>query len=131
MWMLFYVPNPAGEPQPFASMEHHLNPSVLSQVSLWRQLANQSHWHLTLLGASNEVADFFEFENSYGLAEALDTMEEACRDLRVSDFMLAKIPKGRFVLVEELAAMAAWLASEDCSFSTGAVFDISGGRATY
>jgi 2-dehydro-3-deoxy-L-rhamnonate dehydrogenase (NAD+) len=47
------------------------------------------------------------------------------------DFMLAKIPKGRFVLVEELAALAAWLASEDCSFSTGAVFDISGGRATY
>ena len=47
------------------------------------------------------------------------------------DFMLAKIPKGRFVLVEELAAMVAWLASEDCAFSTGAVFDISGGRATY
>ncbi|MDB5502786.1 MAG: short-chain dehydrogenase/reductase [Tardiphaga sp.] len=47
------------------------------------------------------------------------------------DFMLSKIPKNRFVLVEELAAMAAWLASEDCSFSTGAVFDISGGRATY
>jgi 3-oxoacyl-[acyl-carrier protein] reductase len=47
------------------------------------------------------------------------------------DFMLSKIPKNRFVLVEELAAMVAWLASEDCSFSTGAVFDISGGRATY
>ena len=47
------------------------------------------------------------------------------------DFMLSKIPKDRFVLVEELAAMVAWLASEDCSFSTGAVFDISGGRATY
>ena len=47
------------------------------------------------------------------------------------DFMLSKIPKNRFVLVEELAALAAWLASEDCSFSTGAVFDISGGRATY
>lgn len=47
------------------------------------------------------------------------------------DFMLSKIPKGRFVLVEELAAMVAWLASEDCAFSTGAVFDISGGRATY
>jgi 2-dehydro-3-deoxy-L-rhamnonate dehydrogenase (NAD+) len=46
-------------------------------------------------------------------------------------FMLSKIPKGRFVLVEELAAMVAWLASEDCAFSTGAVFDISGGRATY
>jgi 2-dehydro-3-deoxy-L-rhamnonate dehydrogenase (NAD+) len=47
------------------------------------------------------------------------------------DFMLSKIPKNRFVQVEELAAMVAWLASEDCSFSTGAVFDISGGRATY
>ncbi len=47
------------------------------------------------------------------------------------DFMLSKIPKGRFVLVGELAAMVAWLASEDCAFSTGAVFDISGGRATY
>src|SRR3954449_10666850 len=47
------------------------------------------------------------------------------------DFMLSKIPKGRFVLVQELAAMVAWLASEECAFSTGAVFDISGGRATY
>jgi len=47
------------------------------------------------------------------------------------DFMLSKIPRGRFVLVEELAAMVAWLASEECAFSTGAVFDISGGRATY
>ncbi|RTL99627.1 MAG: SDR family oxidoreductase, partial [Bradyrhizobiaceae bacterium] len=47
------------------------------------------------------------------------------------NFMLSKIPKGRFVLVEELAALVAWLASDECSFSTGAVFDISGGRATY
>ncbi|WP_166296697.1 SDR family NAD(P)-dependent oxidoreductase [Bradyrhizobium sp. 2S1] len=47
------------------------------------------------------------------------------------DFMLSKIPKARFVQVEELALMVAWLASEDCAFSTGAVFDISGGRATY
>jgi 3-oxoacyl-[acyl-carrier protein] reductase len=45
--------------------------------------------------------------------------------------MLAKIPMNRFVEVEEIAALVAWLASEDCSFSTGAVFDISGGRAVY
>src|SRR5262249_5702925 len=45
------------------------------------------------------------------------------------DYMLARIPMGRFGQVEELAALVAWLASEDCSFSTGAVFDISGGRA--
>jgi 2-dehydro-3-deoxy-L-rhamnonate dehydrogenase (NAD+) len=47
------------------------------------------------------------------------------------DYMLSKIPIGRFVLVEEIAALVAWLASEECSFSTGGVFDISGGRATY
>jgi 2-dehydro-3-deoxy-L-rhamnonate dehydrogenase (NAD+) len=47
------------------------------------------------------------------------------------DFMLSKIPLGRFGTVDEIAAMVAWLASEDCSFSTGAVFDLSGGRATY
>ena len=47
------------------------------------------------------------------------------------DYMRSKIPMDRLVEVEELAALIAWLASEECSFSTGAVFDISGGRATY
>jgi NAD(P)-dependent dehydrogenase (short-subunit alcohol dehydrogenase family) len=47
------------------------------------------------------------------------------------DFMLSKIPMGRFGMVEEIAAMVAWLATEDCSFTTGGVFDLSGGRATY
>ena len=47
------------------------------------------------------------------------------------NFMLGKIPMGRFVQVGEIAALIGWLSSEDCSFSTGAVFDISGGRATY
>jgi NAD(P)-dependent dehydrogenase (short-subunit alcohol dehydrogenase family) len=47
------------------------------------------------------------------------------------DYMLSKIPRGRFLKAEEAAAMVAWLASEDNSFTTGAVFDLSGGRATY
>ena len=47
------------------------------------------------------------------------------------DFMLSKIPRGRFVQVEEVAALIAFAASEDCSFTTGSVLDISGGRATY
>ena len=46
-------------------------------------------------------------------------------------FMLSKIPIGRFGEIAEIAALVCWLASEECSFSTGAVFDISGGRATY
>ena len=47
------------------------------------------------------------------------------------DYMLQKIPMGRFGRVEEIAAMVCWLCTEDASFSTGAVFDLSGGRATY
>jgi 3-oxoacyl-[acyl-carrier protein] reductase len=47
------------------------------------------------------------------------------------DYMLSKIPRARFVKIEEIAALAAWCASADNSFTTGAVFDISGGRATY
>jgi 3-oxoacyl-[acyl-carrier protein] reductase len=47
------------------------------------------------------------------------------------DFMLSKIPMGRFGEADEIAALIAWLCSEECSFSTGAVFDLSGGRAVY
>ena len=46
-------------------------------------------------------------------------------------FMLSKIPMGRFGTPDEIAAMVVWLCTEDCSFTTGAVFDLSGGRATY
>ena len=47
------------------------------------------------------------------------------------DFMLSRIPRGRFLEVDEVSAMVAWLVSDENSFTTGAVFDISGGRATY
>ena len=47
------------------------------------------------------------------------------------DFMLSKIPMGRFGEVEEIASLVCWLCTEECSFSTGAVFDLSGGRAVY
>jgi len=47
------------------------------------------------------------------------------------EFMLSKIPVGRFGAIEEISALVCWLASEEASFSTGAVFDVSGGRATY
>ena len=46
-------------------------------------------------------------------------------------YMLGRIPMGRFGEIEEIAAMVAWLSSAECSFSTGAVFDITGGRSTY
>lgn len=58
--------------------------------------------------------------------DLFDQMEQ-----RHIDFMLSRIPMNRFLQVEEAAAMVAWLASEECSFTTGGVFDISGGRAVY
>jgi len=47
------------------------------------------------------------------------------------DMLVAKIPMGRVGKPEEVAALVAWLSSDECSFSTGAVYDLSGGRATY
>ena len=47
------------------------------------------------------------------------------------DYMLSKIPLNRFGTVDEIASLVAWLCTEECSFSTGAVFDLSGGRSTY
>ncbi len=90
MWLLFYVPNPEASPQPFASMECHINPADPQHIDTWRRLANQTHWHLTLLGADNEVDDFFEFENDFDLDVALEAMLETCRGMRVTDFMSAK-----------------------------------------
>jgi NAD(P)-dependent dehydrogenase (short-subunit alcohol dehydrogenase family) len=58
--------------------------------------------------------------------EMFDQMEQ-----QHIDYMISKIPMNRLLQVDELAAMATWLSSEECSFSTGAVFDISGGRAVY
>ena len=70
---------------------------------------------------------------------AVNCMTPAAAKTRIFDqmsqehinYMLSKVPRGRFVTVEEVAGMAAWLASEEMRFTTGAVFDISGGRATY
>ena len=56
-------------------------------------------------------------------------LEQMTKDF--TEFMLSKIPRGRFVEVTEIANLTAWIASRECSFTTGAVFDISGGRATY
>lgn len=89
MWLLFYVANPPPAAQPVTSAECILNPFDATQISIFRRLANQTYWHLTLVGANDKVANFFEFENDYDLDGALDTMDAACRSLHVTDFTRA------------------------------------------
>ena len=77
-----------------------------------------------------EVADYDIAVNCITPAAAKTKIFEQISDEHIN-FMLSKIPRGRFVKVEEIASMVAWLVSAENSFTTGAVFDLSGGRATY
>jgi 3-oxoacyl-[acyl-carrier protein] reductase len=77
-----------------------------------------------------ELAGYDIAVNCITPAAAQTKILEQCTQAHI-DYMLSKIPRGRFVLVDEIAAMVAWLASQENSFTTGAVFDLSGGRATY
>jgi 3-oxoacyl-[acyl-carrier protein] reductase len=79
---------------------------------------------------AKEVATRGVLVNAIKPAVAKTSMFEQMTQGHIDD-MLGKIPMGRFVGAREIAAMAAWLSSEECSFSTGAVFDMTGGRATY
>ena len=80
--------------------------------------------------AGKEAAPLGIMINCITPAAAETTMAKQLSDERRAD-ILRRIPVGRFVEVDEIAAMVAFLCSDDCSFSTGAAFDISGGRATY
>ncbi len=98
---------------------------------------NASHYSASKAGLialtkslAKEVATQGVLVNAITPAVAKTAMFEQMTQKHI-DYMLGKIPMGRFLEVQEIAAMVAWLASEECSFSTGAVFDITGGRATY
>jgi NAD(P)-dependent dehydrogenase (short-subunit alcohol dehydrogenase family) len=98
---------------------------------------NASHYSASKAGVialtkslAKEVATTGVLVNAIAPAVARTAMFAQMTEAHIA-YMLGKIPMGRFVEVEEIAAMIAWLSSEDCSFTTGSVFDISGGRATY
>ena len=98
---------------------------------------NASHYSASKAGLialtkslAKELATQGVLVNAVAPAVAKTAMFDSMTQQHI-DYMLSKIPMARFVMPAEIAAMIAWLASEDCSFSTGAVFDLSGGRATY
>ena len=98
---------------------------------------NASHYSASKAGLialtkslAKETATRGVLVNAIAPAVAKTAMFEQMKPEHIA-YMLGKIPMGRFVEVHEIAAMVAWLASDECSFSTGAVFDITGGRSTY
>ena len=98
---------------------------------------NASHYSASKAGLialtkslAKELATKGVLVNAVSPAAAKTAIFDSMTEQHIA-FMLSKIPMARFMQVGEAAAMIAWLASEDCSFSTGAVFDLSGGRATY
>lgn len=98
---------------------------------------NASHYSASKAGVialtkslAKEVATKGVLVNAITPAVARTAMFAQMTEAHIA-YMLGKIPMGRFVEVEEIAAMVAWLGSEDCSFTTGSVFDITGGRSTY
>lgn len=90
MFLLFYIPNPWNTFEPFASVDFHIdlfNQDMLE--SLW-DLAVQTHWHLVMLGALNQVIETFEFENNFDLASKLIIAEQIKEKTGFSDFMAVK-----------------------------------------
>jgi 3-oxoacyl-[acyl-carrier protein] reductase len=98
---------------------------------------NASHYSASKAGLialtkslGKELATTGVLVNAIAPAAARTAMFETMTQQHL-DYMASKIPMGRFVEPREIAAMAAWLASDDCSFTTASVFDITGGRSTY
>jgi hypothetical protein len=104
-FLLFYVPNPADDSQPFVAYDLYLNPNSESQVAQWRKLANQTHWHVFLVGAGNQQEDFFEFENTFRLGESLDSIEAVCKNIQMVDFDRAKAEFGDKHSIKDLYRM--------------------------
>jgi len=90
VFLLFWIQNPNNPAADFAAWDCYLNPKDETWIALWRKLAGQSHWHLFLVGEHGEQREFFEFENTYGLDETLDTAIRACENIPTIDFNRAK-----------------------------------------
>ncbi len=89
-FLVFWIPTPAAPHEAFAAYDVYLNPHSEAQLTMWRNLAAQSHWHLFLIGTGGEQRDFFEFENNFNLDESLNFVSETCGSIQLVDFNRAK-----------------------------------------
>lgn len=104
-FFLFYVPDPRDESQYFVAYDLYLNPDSSSQLSLWWKLADQTHWHLFLIGVGNQQEEFFEFENNFRLGESLRSIQVACENIQMVDFDRAKAEFGDQYSIADLFNM--------------------------
>ena len=124
-----------GAHTPYAGLQNRAIKS-LSDKDM-EELRRGGGWGLALPAELNGMpgpAHLLELKDKIGLSEDqardIQSLFDQMKQEHI-DYMLSRIPMGRFLQVDEAAAMVTWLASNDCAFTTGSVFDISGGRATY
>ncbi len=99
-WILFYSPNTnTGQ---MAIYENIINPKNRNQMNKFKQLAEQKYWHVVIANEVGRVVNFFEFENIYGLSDALKQVDNVCAKMVVTDFMAAKAEYEMKYSAEEL-----------------------------
>lgn len=104
LFLLFWLRNPKDD-KPFAMWDITLNPHDSAQIQRYWELAHQSHWHVFVLGLANEVMGMYQFENGFGLADAIAFAVEACRPVPCLDFEAAKAEYERDYSLADLFAM--------------------------
>jgi hypothetical protein len=105
MFLLFYIPNPRQPGSVFSAIDAHANPLDVQHMQIWRDLARQSHWHLLLVGANDELVDLFEFENVFGLEQAIKQVEAACAGMVEDSFDNAKAEFCSTYSIDDLLGM--------------------------
>ena len=122
---LFTIPQPAEDVEKTVSKTSPLIPAFAAKAA-----ASKAGVIALTKSLGKELADFNIAVNCVTPAAAKTAIFDQMSQEHI-DYMLSKIPRGRFVEVQEISSMIAWMVSSENSFTTGAVFDLSGGRSTY
>ena len=105
-YLLLTIPAPAGGSEPWATYTIAINPHAKEDVALFRKLADQSHWHLRVIGAGLETLGVVEVENTFDVHAILDRFVEVARDYPCHDFDAAKTEFEATFTVDELRKVA-------------------------
>ncbi len=102
-FILFSLPDP--DTENIYTYENTINPKNDDELSIYKELANQKYWHLIIADNEKKVVTLFEFSNGDSLKKSLDQIEDACKDLQVTDFKAAKAEYEQKYSVEQLLEM--------------------------